>query len=164
MLRPYICATCEKVIIEQVAHGLPDAAGPATLISLFSKLYVRAQSAALGEPASIPSDAVLPRPWAIYTEWETEPGDENKRYQLLAQVLYPDGKPFGEPARVPVNVKPNRRSQVVVNVPVFPIGQQGTYTAHLQVEVDEQPVGPPVDLKIEVVRLIGAPSGQPLVQ
>lgn len=164
MLKPYICAVCEKVIIEQVTPGLPDPSGPASLISLFSKIYVRATSTASGEAGSIPADAVVPKTWSIYTEWETEPGDENRKYQLAFQLLYPDGKPFGQVARVVINVAAHRRGQVTINATGFPIGQEGFYTARLQIEEDEKPVGAPVELKVEVIKLSEPASKQPLTQ
>jgi hypothetical protein len=160
MLKPYICVTCEKVIIEKLIStpgepSLPDesGAGPASLISLFSKLLVAA--AAAGEAASIPTNAIIPKEWAIYTEWDVEPGDENRSYVLNAHVLFPDGTPFGEPAKIQINVTPNRRSQVIVRCPAFPIGQVGMYTARVWIEENQQRVGEHIDLKVEVAHLHG---------
>lgn len=153
MLKPYICAICEKVIVEQVTPGLSDPSGPTSLISLFSKIYVKATPTAGGEALAIPPDAVIPKTWAIYTEWETEPGDENRKYHLAFQLLYPDGKPFGQAVKVAVNIAAHRRGQVTINANGFPIGQQGFYTARLQLEEDERPVGTPVELKLEVIKL-----------
>lgn len=160
MLKPYICAICEKVIIEQVSPGVPDPSGPASLISLFSKIYVKAISSASGEAANIPADAVIPKAWSIYTEWETDPGDENRKYQLAFQLVYPDGKLFGQVTRTAINVAAHRRGQVIINANGFPVGQEGFYTARLQIEEDEKPVGAPIELKLEVIRLSEAASKQ----
>lgn len=156
MLKPYICATCERVIIEQIvplpgSSPIPDPTGPTSLISLFSKLYVQANATGSGE--TIPPNAVIPREWAIYTEWDTEPGDETKHYELCAQLLYPDGTFFGEQVKYPVNVSLHRRSQVIVKVGAFPIGQAGIYTARVWIEENRQRVSESIDLRIELILL-----------
>jgi hypothetical protein len=161
MLKPYVCVNCERVIIEQAEEGpAPEKIGTASLIGLFSKIYVQATSTASGEPVQLPPAAVIPHRWAIYSEWEAQPGDEHRQYQLLAQVLYPDGKPFGETARVPMIITPGQRSRVVVRINAFPVGQQGTYIARVWIEENGKKEGGTTDLKIEVVTLPVAPPSK----
>jgi len=158
MLKPYICVTCERVIIEQVIpHApnvtIPETHGPASLIGLFSKMYVTPITAPSGESPVVPPNAILPREWAIYTEWNTEPGDENRRYVLAVQIFYPDQTPFGETTRAPINVEPNRRSQSIVRINGFPVGQAGMYTARVWIEEDQKTVAEPINLSIELIFL-----------
>jgi len=155
MLKPFICAICEKVIFDQQI-GLPPnpngpKLGPPSLIALFSKLYVTIpHGVVVGTPA-FPPNALAPRDWSIYTEWDTEPGDETRHYVLRAQVFYPDGATFGGCPDIPINVEPNSRSQAIVRIPAFPIGQSGTYIARVWVEENHIEVVKPIDLKIDVI-------------
>lgn len=151
MLTPAICAICEKVIFDQQV-GIPRAPnspgiGPASLIALFSKIYI---SITPGGP-EIPPNAVAPREWVIYSAWDSEPGDEKRNYFLCARIFYPNGENFGPQARVPINVALGQRSQTIVRVPGFPIGQVGIYDIQVWLEEDTEKVGTPIDLKVELV-------------
>lgn len=152
MLKPAICLICEKVIIDQQI-GLPrlpgavPSSGPASLIGLFTKVYF---SIPPGAP-EIPANAVAPKEWAIYSEWDSEPGDEKRNYFLGAQIYYPNGEPFGLPIKVRINIVLGQRAQVFIRVPGFPIGQAGTYTIQVWAEADEERIGNPVNLTVEVI-------------
>jgi hypothetical protein len=146
MLKPYVCVACEKVIIDQPIEGEPASQGVPSLISLFNK-FVLQVSADLPE---IPKNAVAPKEWAIYSAWDNEPGDEQKEYFLRIQILYPDQSPFGQVTRMPVNVQPKRRSQMIARVQGFPIGQPGFYTVRTWLEENNQMVGSQIEFKIEV--------------
>src|ERR1700733_13875919 len=121
MLKPYVCVACEKVIIDQpTGPHAPGAMGPPSLINLFSKMIVEVPS-----DAEIPGNAVGPREWAIFSMWDVEPGDENKNYILCTGILYPDGHQFGDVSRTPIPLVLGQRSQMVVRIMGFPLGQPG---------------------------------------
>ncbi len=137
MLRPYVCVACEKIILA--------ADGVASLISLFNKIIITAP----GE-AEIPKNAVAPKEWAVFSAWDTDPGDELKEYKFCMQMLYPDQSQFGEVAKSRMKIETNKRSQVTVQIIGFPIGQVGQYTVRTWVEENRQRVFGPIEFKIEV--------------
>ena len=147
MLKPYVCVACEKAIIAKD--------NVASLISLFSKII-------LNPPAGteIPKNAVSPTQWCVFSIWDTEPGDEDRKYVLCTQVLYPDGTQFAEVIRHDMVIEPAKRSQMLVQFFGFPIGQTGDYTVLTWIEESGHRVLGPIDFKlgVEVVYQEHAPS------
>jgi len=137
MLKPYVCAVCEKVII--------DENGTASLIGLFSKI-------AFSPPkgTEIPKDAVAAKEWAVFSSWDTEPGDELREYLICVQLLYPDKSQFGEIIKNKVNVQPNRKAQVKAMVTGFPVGQQGPYIVRVWIEEANKAVVQPIEIFLDV--------------
>jgi hypothetical protein len=138
MLKLDFCVVCEKVIYSQEAI--------ASLINLFGKI-------AIVTPANqeeMPRNAVAPKEWAVFSRWNTEPGDELKEYFVCTQVFYPDQSPFGEVHRSKIAVEPSRPAQLNVQMVGFPIGQAGTYTAKVWVEESARPVTDAIERRIEV--------------
>ena len=145
MLKPYLCVACEKVII-----GKDNIA---SLISLFSKMTVTVQPG--NEP---PSNAVVPREWFVFSIWETGPGDETRGYDLVTQILYPDGAQFGEIAKQRLAIEPGKRAQVTVQVPGFPVGQIGDYSVKTWIEENQKIVLEPIVFRLGVEWLRQEPS------
>jgi len=141
MLRPYAYVACEKVIIAK-----DDVA---SLIGLFSKIVVTVPA-----ELEIPRNAVTPKEWAVFSIWDTEPEDERRKYVLCTQLLYPDKSHFGETAKSPIKVEPNKRVQLLAQINGFPIGQVGEYTVRTWIEENEQRVFGPIEfgLGLEIVR------------
>ena len=138
MLKPIICVACEKVIVDQQEV--------ASLISLFNKINA---SVLAGSP-EVPKNAVSPKEWAIFSAWDCELGDERKKYVHCTQVLYPDRSRFSEIVKLPMHIEPPKRSQVIVNLMGFPVGQPGRYTIQTWIEENEETVVGPIDFTIEV--------------
>src|SRR5882724_6386721 len=122
MLKAYVCAACEKVILSSQGN-VPS------LISLFSKIIV---TVPVG--VDIPHNAAGPRDWAVFSIWFTEPGDENIEYILCTQLLYPDQSQFGELAKTKVPIELNKRVQMFAQFNGFPLGQTGVYTVRTWIE------------------------------
>ncbi|HVS88752.1 MAG TPA: hypothetical protein VHF01_11110 [Candidatus Acidoferrum sp.] len=137
MLKPYVCVACEKVILA--------GDGVASLIGLFSKFVV-----VVPAETEIPKNAVAPKEWAIFAIFDTDPGDELKEYFLFVQILYPDKSQFGETSKTKIKTELNKRSQVVAQIPAFPLGQVGNYTVRVWVEENQQKVVGPIEFKIEL--------------
>jgi hypothetical protein len=137
MLRTYVCVACEKVIIA--------ADGVASLVGLFNKMIT-----AVAVETEIPKNAVVPKEWAVFSIFETEPGDELKEYTHFVQILYPDQTQFAEISKTKLNIELNKRAQANVLVPGFPIGQIGKYTVRVWVEENQQTVVGPIEFKIEL--------------
>jgi hypothetical protein len=135
MLKPYVCVVCEKVITAK--DDVPS------LINLFSKLIVTGPT-----EAQIPSNAVVPREWAVFSIWETEPGDEHRDYMLCTQVFYPDKSLFAEANKTKINIEPEKRAQMTIQFQGFPIGQVGEYTVRTWIEENQQQVYGPIEFGI----------------
>jgi hypothetical protein len=136
MLKPVLCVVCEKVIYSQD--------GVASLINLFHKVVVAATN------QEIPANAVAPKEWAVFSTWDTDPGDELKEYFVCVQVFYPDQSPFGEVGRAKVPIERGKGAQMNVQMLGFPVGQAGRYTVKTWVEENRHTVINPIELKIEV--------------
>jgi len=151
MVKPYICVACERVIIEQALSGSPPgASGIPSLIGLFSKMFAVASFTSGSEIKEIPANAVVQKDWAIYSSWDVEPGDENRKFVVCTQIFYPDGSPFGPTNKIPLNVESNKRSQNVLRISGFPIGQIGFYRVRTWIEENNQEVFGPIEFKIEL--------------
>ncbi len=145
MLKLYVCVACEKVIIDQD--------GVASLIGLFNKLTLTPQ-----KNQEIPRNAVAPKEWAVFSAWDTEPGDELKEYLFCLQILYPDKSQFAEIFKNKMKVELNKRSQVKTMIPGFPVGQPGFYTVRNWIEESNKMVAGPIEFKMEVEILKQEPS------
>jgi hypothetical protein len=98
----------------------------------------------------IPPNLVIPKEWAVFSAWDIEPGDEARKYMVCTQMLYPDHSPFGPTSRVPLKIEADKRSQNVIRVFGFPIGQAGFYTVQTWIEENDQKVLGPIEFKIEL--------------
>lgn len=145
MLKPYICVACERVILERPSDfDSPDSEGVASLIGLFSKMI-----AITADDQVIPPNAVVPKDWAIFSAWDIESEDAGKKYNLCTQILYPDGTPFGETSKIPLKLQLNKRSQNVVKIVGFPVGQTGFYSIQTWIEENDARIYGPIEFKIE---------------
>ena len=145
MLKPYACVACEKVILAK-DNG-------ASLISLFNKIVLIVPTG-----AEIPKNAVSPYQWAVFSIWDTEPGDELKQYVLCTQILYPDGTQFAEIVKQNIVIEPAKRAQMVAQFIGFPVGQLGDYTVLTWIELEGHKVFGPIDFKLGVELLRQEPS------
>ena len=98
----------------------------------------------------IPKNAVAPKEWVVFSIWDPEPGDEQRKYVLCTQVIYPDQTQFGQIAKLKIPVESKKRSQMLVQLQGFPIGQAGTLTVRTWVEENDQVVVGPQEFKIEL--------------
>jgi hypothetical protein len=126
---------CEKVILAK--DDVP------ALIRLFSKLILTVPTS-----AEIPREAVVPRDWAVFSIWETEPGDERRNYMLCTQLLYPDKTQFADTNRTKINIEPEKRAQMTIQFQGFPIGQTGEYTIRTWLEENQREVFGPIEFGI----------------
>lgn len=139
MPRLYVFAICEKVII--------DGGGVASLIGLFNKITASTPTGA----TEIPTNAVAPKEYAVYTSWDLEPADHDKQYNQIFEILYPNGAHFGEGTTVRINMGTGKRAQSITTLNALPIGQVGVYTVRTWLENDERKViFAPISLQFEV--------------
>jgi len=136
MLRPYIFIVCEKVLV--------DKNDVASLIGLFNKFTITVS----GE---VPSNAVAPKEWSIFTSWHVEPSDLEKNYVQVFRISYPNGEQFGELGRIVLQVSPGKsHAQTVANSQGLPIGQNGPYTVESWLQENDKKIGESISMEFEV--------------
>lgn len=135
--QPYVCVACEKVILSKD--------NVASLIGLFSKIVITIPAG-----TEIPKNALSPKEWAVFSIWDPDPGDENRHYMLLTQILYPDKSQFGEILKSKIPIEPNARAQMLMQFVGFPVGQVGDYTVRTWIEENETRVVGPIEFKLGV--------------
>jgi hypothetical protein len=151
MLKPYICVACERVLIEQAVPGSSaGASGVPSLIGLFSKIIAVASFTTGSEIQEIPHNAVVPKDWAIFSQWDIEPGDEKRQFVICTQIFYPDESPFGPTSKIPLKIEAKAKSQNVIRISGFPIGQAGFYKVRTWIEENDREVLSPIEFKIEL--------------
>lgn len=147
MAKPYIFVVCDKVIIEQ--------SGTASLIGLFNEVHAVLPP----EVQSVPSNAIAPREWCIFTSWEKEPEDEGKEFRQVVQITYPDGKEFAKQSAIKFVFQPGKtHHQNTANALGFPIGQLGLFTVQMWLETGGSTVFGPVSIRINVIHDRLAPA------
>jgi hypothetical protein len=139
MLKFVMCVACEKVIFSNETLN-------ASLINLFTKMRISIPE----EAPDIPPNAVVPKEWAVFSSWDTEPGDELKQYFLCVQTFYPDKTPSGAIARSRINIERGKRAQINTQILGFPIGQSGAYTVRTWIEEGQAVVNEPIEIQVEL--------------
>lgn len=136
MLRPYVFLVCEKVIVDK--NEVPS------LIGVFNKITIAVNG-------DVPSNAVVPKEWCIFTSWVVEPDDVGKHYTQICRILYPNGEQFGEDGRIELQFPPGKRnSQAIANSQGLPIGQNGLCTVECWIEEDTRKTGDSISLQFEI--------------
>lgn len=130
MPRLILFAVAEKVIL--------DPEGNASIITLIHGM--EAATLQMGTVGDIPKNAVVPRPWTVYSMWKPSHGDMGKEFTQKVQVVYPDGTPFNT-TETSFKFEANRSHQTTTNIVGFPIGQIGDVIVKIWLESDRRRVG-----------------------
>ncbi len=109
---------CERII--------EDPSGGPSLISVFTKMSTFAKN---GE--DIPSNAVMPKDWAVYTVWSLDEHENRRPYTLRSRLYWPDGNLFADSSIPALPEKADHFLTFTGKANGFPIGQVG----HLKIEV-----------------------------
>jgi hypothetical protein len=112
-----ILAACERVIFDRV--------GVASLINIFHRIEMPAP------PAELPTDAVAPVVWNVFTQWHHGPDTVGREYVQRTEVLKPDGTPH-----------------ITVETP-FTVTEENAYTRH-QIQINGLPIARAGFFKIRV--------------
>ena len=129
---------CESVIYD-------DESKIASLISLFSTLQV-------GIAGEVPSNAAMPKNWAIFTAWDAEPEDGGKDFVQCTRILWPDGSNFVTRKEHKFSFesdKPHHQYRLRLNG--FPMGQEGPYEVVVWLEMDGKTVVQPKSVTMHVI-------------
>jgi hypothetical protein len=109
--------------------------GP-TLVAVFNDLVVNQPQ---GE-AELPSYAVLPRDWAVYSKWRLDPediGSGPKEYTQITQAFWPNGNILFKTEISTATTEDSNAIAFTVRNASFPVGQAG-YVRILLTIVDRQ--------------------------
>ena len=119
-----IVVACEKVIFDQ--------AGPVSIISIFQSMNVQVTDAPL------PQQAVSPNSWSIFTLWEIDPEEIDRRFTQKLEFRAPDGTLFSEHEGI-FYTRPEMGTQVKINAQMtsIPIWSEGTATIRVWLKEDE---------------------------
>lgn len=115
--------TCEKVIIDKDgAHSLIN-----VMLNASIKLQ-EAQGQAPPRDVDIPSNAVAPNQWWIYTLWEPAMEDVGQSFVQVYEVYWPNGDKLAPPEhklQLPFIQRDDKMNQTTFYIAGFPVGQQG---------------------------------------
>jgi hypothetical protein len=141
-MKNVIIAPCEKVIVDK-SSGTPS------LITIMQNINVQVP---VGQ--EIPSDAVVPREWFIFTQWLIEENDYGKTFVQKAMVILPDGTSFGQGSTIPFTLgnRDHRIAQNVVTLVGMPIGQLGPLIARVWLEENGNKVTDISEYPLKVVQ------------
>lgn len=118
------CA-CDKVIV--------DKAGAHSLIAVMSNVDISV-TPPLGISSPLPSNAILPREWWIFSMWEPQSDEVGQEFDQVVQVYLPNGDKLVE---LKVKFKPDERVQYnSCQVLGLPVGQEGKIKIMTWVEKD----------------------------
>src|SRR5579862_2758467 len=140
MPKPVLHIVCEKVIQDREQDGV------VSLIGLFSKLNIGVPD----KVPQVPSNAVAPKEWAVFSAWKPEESENGKTYQLCTLLLYPDKTPFGVVTKIELKMEFGRQAQGIVRAPGFPIGQTGSYTVVTWLEENGKQIVSPLEYVVEI--------------
>ena len=133
----YAFVACDKVIIDDM--------GTASLISLFGNIIVT-----LPQNAEVPSNALVPKEWALFASWDCGPDDDGKEFSQVVQVLHPDGRFFIERMEAKFVMQRDKKSQIKMPFVGFPVGQQGKVMIRMWLEQAGQEIFAARPIHLEV--------------
>src|ERR1039458_6396967 len=107
-----ILTPCEKVI-QDVQSGN-------SLISVFHGIKIKLPPV----DAGLPSDAVAPKDWAIFSKWGLLPEEEGRNYTSFVEVFWPDGRLLAS-QRLEAAQPTKHGMAFITNLRGFPVGQNG---------------------------------------
>jgi hypothetical protein len=138
-MRLLLATPCQHVITDaenSMGHSL---------IAVFHDVGIRVPPETV-----IPSNALLPKEWAVFSKWQADSEEEAKRnYSLVFEAFWPDGTPL---AKQELASKPlvERKTAFIFRNTGFPMGQDGNVRVVLSLRSDGVPAHGPVELNISV--------------
>jgi hypothetical protein len=116
-----------------------------SLIAVFHDIGIKVPPS-----TDVPSNALLPKEWAIFSKWKAEKEEEaTKHYTLQFAAYWPDGTALVE-QEIKSNPLVEGGMAFIVRNTGFPIGQNGIVKVILSLMADGVPAHEPVVLDIGV--------------
>jgi hypothetical protein len=85
----------------------------------------------------LPSNAVFPREWAIFTLWQIGESELHRDYKQWLEIIWPDG---GVYLKQPMPIRADKPDwiQMTANIFGFPCGQPGKIVVRTWMESEER--------------------------
>jgi len=115
-----------------------------SLIAVFHHIKVR-----VPEAAEIPSNALLPKEWAIFSQWQLDSSEAERNVKQVAEAYWPNGDPLFKQELKALNITENQAAFIIRNIG-FPMGQNGIIKILLSMFVDDKPAFDPIELNVKV--------------
>jgi hypothetical protein len=97
----------------------------------------------------LPSNAVIPKDWAIFSKWGLEPEEYGKEYTSKIEIYWPDGTEFVKASLV--SQQPTRDGMAFISrMTGFPVGQDGEIRVVQLLESGGEIIYGPTELIIKV--------------
>jgi hypothetical protein len=132
---------CEKVIV--------DKGGAHTLIEIMSGADIAATPPANNPAAELPSNALAPKQWWIFSMWEPNDDDVGKDFEQVYTVYWPNGDKLVDGARASFKMT-DRVQYMSFYVFGLPVGQQGKVKISTWVEKAGNRITDPFDYFITI--------------
>jgi hypothetical protein len=146
-----LCA-CEKIII--------DKNGAHSLITIMSNTDINF-AAPPGQtlPDEIPTNAVFPREWWVFSMWQPSDDEVGKTFEQVFEVYWPNGEKFGESKiEFTSDEKVQYNSLLMAG---FPVGQIGNVRVVTWIEKQGSRITEPIDYCLRVKHLPRQPGSTP---
>jgi hypothetical protein len=137
-MRLLLATPCQLVIQDsesQLGHSL---------IAVFHNVGIR-----VPPENEVPSNALLPKEWAVFSKWAMSPEEATKQYSLHFEAYWPDGTLLVSQDVISRPIVGKDIAFIIRNSG-FPIGQNGIVRIVLSLFGDGALVHDPVSLEVEV--------------
>lgn len=125
--------------------ALQDPEAGHSLIAIFHEIKI---NVSLDAPA-FPSEALLPKEWAVFSKFGLNTDEEGKDYTLTTEIFWPDGRPLMR--HVLPAAQPTKDGMAfITRMQGFPMGQNGLVRITQILSSDGKTVLGPVESEIRV--------------
>ena|ERR1035438_2166062 len=135
---------------------LQDPGLGSSLISIFHGITFKVPTG-----TELPSNAVMPKEWAIFSKWGLELEEYGKEYTSKIEIYWPDGTEFAKFSLV--SEQPTKDGMAFINrLTGFPVGQDGEIRVVQLLEGNGEIVYGPVELIVKIndpAYLVTTPQG-----
>lgn len=124
---------------------LDDATSGHSLIGVFHEIKIQIST----DAPEVPSNAMIPKDWALFLKFGLDPEEEGKDYSLAIELYWPDGTSFG--SHIVKAAQPTRNGLTfIVKLQAFPMGQSGNIRAVSTLRSADEIVCGPIETEIKV--------------
>jgi hypothetical protein len=117
-----LIAPCDRVLSDPTFGN--------SLIAVFHEILIK-----LPPGTEVPSNAMVPRDWTIFSKYELEPSEENKDYSAVTKIFWPNGDLFAELGIAAA--KPTKNGMAfAIRLQGAPLGQNGRYLIQQTIRID----------------------------
>jgi hypothetical protein len=132
------------LILTPCNNVLQDPQFGSSLISVFHGINFQ-----VPPDTEVPSNAVIPKEWAVFSKWRLEPDEYGKEYTSRIEIYWPDGAEFTKASVVAQ--QPTKDGMAFINrMNGFPVGQDGEIRVLQFLESSGEVVYGPVETIIKV--------------